>query len=72
MKPNARPMLVIKREKTMEIYADKLDVAPVSTIRIHRESRLDLIRYAATAALTVGVCILAAMIDDCIRGRKKR
>ncbi len=72
MKPNARPMLVIKREKLIEVYADKLDAAPVSTLRIRRESRLDLIRYAATAVMTAGVCLALAMIDDCFSKKKRK
>ncbi len=72
MKSNARPMLVIKREKTVEVYADKLDAAPVSTLRIRRESRLDLVRYTAAVLLSAGLCLVAAYFDDRRRAAKKK
>ena len=71
MRSNARPMLVIRREKIVEVYADKLDVAPVSTLRIKRESRLDLVRYTAAALLTAGAFLIASYIDGKRRAAKK-
>jgi len=72
MKPNARPMLVIKREKTVQVYADRYDAAPVSTVRISRESRMDMIRYAAAALLTAGICLVASLVDDRRRAARKK
>ncbi len=68
---NTRPTIVIKKEKIVEVYADKYDVAPVTTVRIRRESHLDLIRYTAAALLTAGICMIAAVIDDKRRYKRK-
>ena len=70
MKMNMRPTLVIRNVKTLEVYADRDDVAPVSTVRIRRESRLDLVRYAAAVLFAVGICTLASSIDN--RRRRKK
>lgn len=69
---NKRPTVVIKKEKVVEVYADKYDVAPVTTMRIRHESHLDLIRYAAATLLTAGICMIAAMIDDKRRYKRKK